>query len=180
MFVAQTQQPAVGMTQGSGTRYTVATLASMMRSRQLAEIVVDNLDLTSHWSDLSRTEAVRKLHNGISVSANDRDGIITVSLRDPDPALARDIVAAYVTQFEEMANELNVTEADRVVAFARERHGRRGNAADGRRGGAAPIQGAVRHRRLQPADGDAGLGSRDAFRPHSQPDGGTRRASART
>lgn len=121
VFVAQTQQPAVGMTQGSGTRYTVATLASMMRSRQLAEIVVDNLDLTSHWSDLSRTEAVRKLHNGISVSANDRDGIITVSLRDPDPALARDIVAAYVTQFEEMANELNVTEADRVVAFARER-----------------------------------------------------------
>lgn len=120
VFVAQTQQPAVGITQPRNT-YTVATLASILRSRQLAEVVVDELGLTTRWNESDRSEAIRKLQERVSVSTSDRDGIITVTFRDPDPVLARDVVAAFVNRFEDMANTLNVTEADQVVAFARER-----------------------------------------------------------
>src|SRR5690606_5895958 len=88
VFVAQTQQPAVGITQPRNT-YTVATLASILRSRQLAEVVVDELGLTTRWNESDRSEAIRKLQERVSVSTSDRDGIITVTFRDPDPVLAR-------------------------------------------------------------------------------------------
>src|SRR5690606_24825141 len=112
VFVAQTQPPAVGIGQNTGSTYTVATLASMLRSRQLAEVVVDDLNLTERWNDSAHTEAIRRLLDNVSITTSDRDSLITVKFRDPDPVLARDVVAAYVTRFEDMANELNVTEAD--------------------------------------------------------------------
>lgn len=119
VFVVQGQQ--LSTAQEQGPLYSTATLASLLNSRVLAEAVVDNLQLTSRWDNLDRANAVRRLQEAVSISANERDGIVTVKFADTDPVLARDIVAAYVTEFEALANELNLSEASRVVTFTQER-----------------------------------------------------------
>lgn len=119
VFVVQGQQLSVGLNQGPV--HNTATLATILRSRVLAETVVDNLQLTEQWGGLTRSAAIKRLQDGVSVNANERDGIVTVTFVDTNPELARDVVAAYVTHFEDLATELNISEADRVVEFAQQR-----------------------------------------------------------
>src|SRR5690606_27861115 len=85
---------------------STAALVSVLRSRMLAEAVVDELQLPSRWDGVSRSQAVRRLQENVTIDVNDRDGIVTVKFKDPNPALARDVVQTYITQFEAVARQL--------------------------------------------------------------------------
>jgi len=93
----------------------------MLRSRQLAETVVENLGLVERWSGLDRSGAIWRLQENLSVTTTERDNLVTLAFRDPDPVLARDVAAAYVADYEDMASALNITGADQAAAVARER-----------------------------------------------------------
>lgn len=103
--------------------YNWATLISVLHSRALAEDVVDTLQLTAEWEGTSRQEAIRRLQETISISADERDGIgiVTVKFADPDPVLARDVVATYISRFERAVQDLYASEVNRALNLARER-----------------------------------------------------------
>lgn len=123
VFAVQTEGLGPALTAGNqqGTRYTVGMLTTLLKSRELAERVLEAENLTTRWGLPERFDALKRLQNRLKVSANDRDQVITVSFSDPDPVLARDVVAAYVEHFVEMANEINVTAEDQMLAFIEER-----------------------------------------------------------
>lgn len=123
VFAVQTDAlgSALGTGQAGATRYNMGMLSTLLKSRELAERVIDAQNLTTRWGLTERVEALKRLHDHLKVSANDRDQVITVSFADPDPVLARDVVAAYVDHFVEMANEINVTAEDQMLAFIEER-----------------------------------------------------------
>src|SRR5690606_11668697 len=100
---------------------STAALVSVLRSRMLAEAVVDELQLPSRWDGVSRSQAVRRLQENVTIDVNDRDGIVTVKFKDPNPALARDVVQTYITQFEAVARQLVADEAQRATAAAEPR-----------------------------------------------------------
>lgn len=100
---------------------STAALVSVLRSRMLAEAVVDELQLPSRWDGVSRSQAVRRLQENVTIDVNDRDGIVTVKFKDPNPALARDVVQTYITQFEAVARQLVADEAQRATAAAEQR-----------------------------------------------------------
>lgn len=109
----------VGM--GEELRQDISVLLSILRSDQLARVVVEELDLESLWERENTSAAVRSLRNGIKIDTNREQSVITVSYQSTSPQEAKDIVDSYIQNFVRINQEVNLTETVQAVAFVEER-----------------------------------------------------------
>lgn len=102
---------------------------AMLRSRTVADALVDRFDLVALYGTRFRFEARKKLAERTRVTVT-RQGLISVEVDDHDPQRARDLAQAYIDELQKLANAVAVGSArtrreffERQLALASQRLG---------------------------------------------------------
>jgi tyrosine-protein kinase Etk/Wzc len=89
---------------------------SILKSRTMAEAVVERFHLQEHYEAKSLTDATNLLRRMTTVSLS-KDGTITVKVEDTDPQLAADVANFYVDNLDRMLHRFGVTDASKQRVF---------------------------------------------------------------
>jgi capsule polysaccharide export protein KpsE/RkpR len=88
----------------------------MLKSRTVADNLVQQFDLRSVYGEDTVTDARKRLSGRTEVS-NGRDGVIRIDVDDRDAKRAADLANAYVAQLENLTLRLTVSEAGQRRLF---------------------------------------------------------------
>jgi uncharacterized protein involved in exopolysaccharide biosynthesis len=110
--------PLAGISLGS---YSVDLYAGMLRSRTIADAIIDRFDLMKSYNQSYRTNTYATLEKLVSISIGKKDGIITVSVDDKDPERAAAIANAYIEELENLNVKFNLSNAGRERLFLEKR-----------------------------------------------------------
>jgi uncharacterized protein involved in exopolysaccharide biosynthesis len=92
----------------------------MLRSRTVADALIDRFHLMDVYGKKLRIDAVQRLQEHAEISAG-KEGVISISVEDRDPKRAAEIANGYVEELEKLTKTLAVTEAGkRRIFFERE------------------------------------------------------------
>ena len=94
-------------------------LMSVLKSRRLAEKVVERFQLQARYRARFVEDAIRQLRNVTDISVA-KEGVIAVRIEDRDPRLAADMANFYVEQLDRLIAGFNVGEAGRQRGFVTE------------------------------------------------------------
>src|SRR5262249_48003076 len=110
--------PLIGATSGKdlGLRNPNDMYVAMLRSRTIADQLIDRFSLMSVYREKRRVEARRRLNSLTEIEAG-KDGVITVSVEDRDPRRATDMANGYVEALEKLTHTLAITEAGKRRVF---------------------------------------------------------------
>src|SRR5258708_25373301 len=113
--------PLAALAGGSlGLRTPSDLYVAMLRSRTVADNLVDRFSLIKVYDTKLRVDARRRLENRTEISAG-KDGVISISVDDRSPQRAADLANGYVDELEKLTKTLAVTEATkRRLFFERE------------------------------------------------------------
>ena len=89
---------------------------AIMRSRTVADSMVDRFNLVKVYGVKLREDARRKLDENTEIRA-EKDGVIAVSVEDRDSQRAADMANAYVDELQKLSQKLAVTEAGKRRLF---------------------------------------------------------------
>src|SRR4030095_10079488 len=91
-------------------------LLSILRSRSMADAVVDQFDLQRRYGERFRQDTIRTLQRrtGITVS---REGVISIRVEDIDPQVAANMANFYVERLDQFVGQFGVGEAGRQRTF---------------------------------------------------------------
>src|SRR3990172_9212027 len=92
------------------------TYVALIKSRTVADKLLDRFDLLAVYEQKYRQEARKDLENATKVSAG-KDGLITIEVDDKDPNRAADIANAYVQELSKLTGSLAITEAQQRRVF---------------------------------------------------------------
>lgn len=92
-------------------------LVNVLRSRRVAEAIVEQFGLEAGYGVQYPEDAVRRLGQQTTVQPS-REGIITIRVEDTDPRKAADMANAYVAQLDVQVLRLSVEEAAQERTFA--------------------------------------------------------------
>ncbi len=103
---------------------------TMLKSRTMAEDVVQRFDLQERYQAPFLSDAIRRLYGMTTVTLS-KDGVISVKVQETDPQLAAAIANFYVAHLDQMITRFATTEAskqrvfiaDRLTETERELHG---------------------------------------------------------
>lgn len=95
--------------------------ASMLRSRTVADRLVDKFDLHKVYGEKSRTKLYRELSGDARISVGKKDQIITISVDSESPKLAADMANAFVDELMRLSVKLNAASVGRERQFLEER-----------------------------------------------------------
>jgi tyrosine-protein kinase Etk/Wzc len=94
---------------------------AMLRSRTVADDLIDHFDLMNVYHQKLRVEARKRLGIVTEIVAGTKDNIISISVEDRDPQRAANIANGYVEELEKLTKTLAVTDASkRRLFFERE------------------------------------------------------------
>jgi capsule polysaccharide export protein KpsE/RkpR len=93
----------------------------VLRSRTVAQNIVDKFDLKKVYWMRKDSSAREKLADRTSMSEDRKTGIITVTVTDHDPTRAANMARAYIDQLNGLLNEVNTSAAHRERVFIEER-----------------------------------------------------------
>jgi uncharacterized protein involved in exopolysaccharide biosynthesis len=93
----------------------------MLQSRTVADAIIDQFDLMTVYDQEYRVRMHDKLKQLVRVSLGKKDGIISISVEDEDPARAAAIANAYVEELKKLNVRLNLGSAGRERVFLEER-----------------------------------------------------------
>jgi tyrosine-protein kinase Etk/Wzc len=93
---------------------------SILKSRTMAQDVVQHFDLQSRFESMFESDAIRRL-SGMTTVTLSKDGVISVEVEDTDPQLAAEIANFYVTNLDHMLTRYTTTEASRQRLFIADR-----------------------------------------------------------
>jgi len=88
----------------------------ILKSRTLADSVVDHFNLKERYRVQYREDAVRRLHDAVAILVS-REGIISVTVEDRNPRAAADIANYYVDQLDRIVTRVSTGEAGRQRWF---------------------------------------------------------------
>ncbi len=114
--------PLLGAAAGKdlGIRNSNDMYVAMLRSRTVADKMVDRFSLMNVYGKKLREDARRRLDDLTEVVAG-KDGVISVSVDDRDPGRAAAMANAYIDELEKLTRILAVTDAGkRRIFFERE------------------------------------------------------------
>ncbi|HEV1995567.1 MAG TPA: Wzz/FepE/Etk N-terminal domain-containing protein [Candidatus Acidoferrum sp.] len=113
--------PLAGLAgQGLGVRNASDLYVAMLRSRTVADRMIDRFSLMNVYHKMVHMDARRRLENLTEISAG-KDGIISVSVDDRSPTRAAEMANAYIDELEKLTRTLAVTDAGkRRLFFERE------------------------------------------------------------
>jgi capsule polysaccharide export protein KpsE/RkpR len=100
-----------------GLKSSGATFIGILRSRTVADDLIDKFDLKKvYWTGLEKT-AREKLQDNTSISEDRKSGIITVTVTDSDPKRAAAMAQAYVGELDRLVALLSTSAARREREF---------------------------------------------------------------
>lgn len=95
--------------------------AEMIKSRTIAERVIDRFNLMKLYEVKYREDARKKLlRDALDIKVSRKSGIITVSVEDKDPERAAQMANAFVEELKNLSKGLAITEASQRRLFFEE------------------------------------------------------------
>ncbi|HWF67883.1 MAG TPA: Wzz/FepE/Etk N-terminal domain-containing protein, partial [Acidobacteriaceae bacterium] len=89
---------------------------AMLRSRTVADALIDQFSLMNIYHKKLRVDARKRLDAATEINAG-RDDVITISVEDRDPGRASDIANAYVVELGKLTRTLAITDASKRRLF---------------------------------------------------------------
>lgn len=99
-----------GVAAGAGLKNPADTYVAMLKSRTVADRMIDRFSLKNHYELQSREKTRARLLDSTSVIAG-KDGLITVEVEDNNQQLVASIANGYVEELVRLTKTLAVTEA---------------------------------------------------------------------
>jgi tyrosine-protein kinase Etk/Wzc len=99
-----------------GLKSTSDLYVDMLQSRTIADALIQQFDLKREYNLKTQADTRLKLAARSAISAT-KDGIISISVLDPDPKKAADMANAYVTELYKLNQNLATTEAGQRRVF---------------------------------------------------------------
>jgi tyrosine-protein kinase Etk/Wzc len=93
---------------------------SILKSRTMAQDVVERFHLQERYEVAFLSDAVRRLAGATTVALS-KDGVISVKVEETDPQLAADIANFYVANLDQMLTRFAATEASKQRVFIADR-----------------------------------------------------------
>jgi uncharacterized protein involved in exopolysaccharide biosynthesis len=93
----------------------------ILSSEAVADIIIDRYKLMDVYHTKSREDTYKVLGRNVAILAGKKDGIISVSVQDKDPARTAAIANAYVEELAKLLGRLNSTGAGQNKMFLQER-----------------------------------------------------------
>lgn len=101
-----------GMAGGSlGGKTTADLYVTMLKSETIKDPIIDQFKLMEKYEAKLRSSVYLALDGATAISLGKKDGVITISFSDKDPAFAASIANEYVDQLGKLAAQLNMTGA---------------------------------------------------------------------
>lgn len=94
-------------------------IVGVLKSRTVAQAIVDRFRLMTHYKSKFPEDAVRDLVGNTRISPS-REGVVSITVEDTDPYLAADIANFYVDQLDRRVLQLGSGEAGRQRIFIAE------------------------------------------------------------
>ncbi|MCX5735435.1 MAG: Wzz/FepE/Etk N-terminal domain-containing protein [candidate division NC10 bacterium] len=96
------------------------TFVAILKSRTMAEELVNRFNLTDHYKATSASQAINAVRGSMDVTTS-KEGVITVKVADPDPKFAADLANAFIANLDRMYAKFGTTEGSRQKAFIGDR-----------------------------------------------------------
>jgi uncharacterized protein involved in exopolysaccharide biosynthesis len=104
-----------------GMKSTGALFIGILRSRTIADRLIDRFKLKQVYANRLEEGARRKLAENTSIAEDRKSGIITITVTDGDPKRSAAIAQAYVEELDRLVAELSTSSARRERVFLEER-----------------------------------------------------------
>jgi uncharacterized protein involved in exopolysaccharide biosynthesis len=101
---------------GLNIKSSADTYVALVKSRTVADRLIDRFDLMNIYEQKLRQNARMALEGATKVSSG-KDGLITIDVDDKDPKRAADIANAYVQELSKLTGSLAITEAQQRRVF---------------------------------------------------------------
>jgi uncharacterized protein involved in exopolysaccharide biosynthesis len=95
--------------------------AGMLKSRTIADAIIDQFDLMEVYEQEYRVKTYTALQDHVNISVGKDDNIISISVEDEDPQRAAAIANTYVNELQQLNVKLNLNSAGRERVFLQER-----------------------------------------------------------
>jgi tyrosine-protein kinase Etk/Wzc len=103
---------------GLGLKSLNDMYVAMLKSRSVEDAVIDHYGLMQEYRKKYHVDARKTLERHAEIEGSTKDGLIRVSIENPDPQRAAQIANGYVDQFRTLSQHLAITEASqRRVIF---------------------------------------------------------------
>jgi capsule polysaccharide export protein KpsE/RkpR len=104
-----------------GVKTPGAFYVEVLRSRTVRDNLIQRYDLRTHYGKKYYQDARKKLDKATEIDEDKKSGVITLSVTDWDPKMARDMVRTYIEELNRLAAELNTSAAHRERQFLEDR-----------------------------------------------------------
>lgn len=104
-----------------GMKSTGALFIGILRSRTIADRLIDRFKLKQVYASRLEESARRKLAENTSIVEDRKSGIILITVTDGDPKRSAAIAQAYVEELDRLVAELSTSSAHRERVFLEER-----------------------------------------------------------
>ncbi len=101
---------------GLGIKNPADTYVALVKSRTVADALIDRFNLMGLYDARYKQDARRALENATKVSVG-KDGLITIDVDDKDPKRAADLANGYVQEISRLTGSLAITEAQQRRIF---------------------------------------------------------------
>lgn len=93
----------------------------MLKSRTVADAVIERFDLMQKFEWEKRDDAYQALEQKVQISADKKTAFITIAADDEDPQFAAELANAYVEELKKLNVQINLNSAGRERVFLEER-----------------------------------------------------------
>jgi capsule polysaccharide export protein KpsE/RkpR len=110
-----------------GMKSSGALFTKVLESRTVEDAMVDRFDLQKRfpWSETlwrkRKVDARDELHRATKIEDDKKSGVVSITVRNSDPARARDMANEYVTQLNKVLTSVMNTSAGREKEFIKKR-----------------------------------------------------------
>ncbi len=116
---------------GLGIKNPNDMFVAMFKSRTVEDAMVQHFGLMQEYHARYLSDARKAFESHATVDGNGKDGLIHISIVDPDPRRAAELANGYVDQFRSLSQHLAITEASqRRLFFEQQLEQARNNLAD--------------------------------------------------
>jgi tyrosine-protein kinase Etk/Wzc len=92
-------------------------IVSMLKSRTVEEAMVQHFGLMQQYHTEYVSDARKIFERRATVDGSGKDGLIRISVDDPDPRRAAELANGYVDQFRDLSQHMAITEASQRRLF---------------------------------------------------------------
>lgn len=104
-----------------GLKSTTALFSKIVQSRTVQDNLVNQFDLRTVYKRKYNVDARKQLGDNTAIEEDKRSGVLSVTVRDKDPARARDLANAYAVQLNLVLTNASTSSARREREFIEQR-----------------------------------------------------------